>query len=161
MTIDATHGADIEEHKAEEKQETAFRDFKITKQLLESKYTRVNSYQLERERRKQELEAKTAALQLDESKKSLVQQASAKLESEHLRSRRRKMSVDAFEQLDQVLARKRQLLEAGTDASEAELLRVQGWQVECIDDFARHKLNNYTGNVSRKKAFLKRETLPV
>ena len=38
----------------------------ITKQLLESKYTRVNSYQLERDRRKQELEAKTAALQLDD-----------------------------------------------------------------------------------------------
>ena len=72
----------------------------ITKQLLESKYTRVNSYQVERERRKQDLEAKTAALQLDDSKKSLVQQASAKLESEHLRSRRRKMSADALEQLD-------------------------------------------------------------
>lgn len=33
----------------------------------------------------------------------------------------------------------------------AELFRVKGWQVDCIDDFARHKLNNYTGNVSRRK----------
>ena len=72
----------------------------ITKMMLESRYTRVNSYQQERERRKQELEAKTEALRLDESKKELVAKESAKLESEHLRSRRRKMSVDAFEQLD-------------------------------------------------------------
>ena len=72
----------------------------ITKQLLEARYTRVNSYQQERERRKQELEAKTAQLRLDESKRSMVMQSSAKLESEHLRSRRRKMGVDQFEQLD-------------------------------------------------------------
>ena len=42
----------------------------ITKMMLESRYTRVNSYREERERRKQELEAKTAALQLDEEKKA-------------------------------------------------------------------------------------------
>ena len=46
-----------------------------------------------------------------------------------------------------------------TASAENELLRVQGWQVECVDDFEKHKLNNYTGNVSRKKAFLKREGL--
>ena len=70
------------------------------KMLLESRYTRVNAYQQERGRRKQELEAKTEALRLDEEKVQQVQLASARLESEHLRSRRRKMSVEAFEQLD-------------------------------------------------------------
>lgn len=74
----------------------------ITKQLLESRYTRVNKYQEERERRKQELAARTEAMRLDEEKKASVMQSSAKLESEHLRARRAmpKMTVDAFEQLD-------------------------------------------------------------
>ena len=43
--------------------------------------------------------------------------------------------------------------------AEQELLRVHSWSVDCIDTVERHKLNNYTGNVSRKKAFLKREGL--
>ncbi|KAL1524968.1 hypothetical protein AB1Y20_019844 [Prymnesium parvum] len=46
-----------------------------------------------------------------------------------------------------------------TPSESNELFRVQGWQVECINDFERHKLNNYTGNVSRRKAFLKRDGL--
>ena len=29
---------------------------------------------------------------------------------------------------------------ADTASADNELLQVQGWQVECIDDFARHKL---------------------
>lgn len=60
----------------------------ITKQLLESRYTRVNSYRQEREQRKQELEARTAAMSLDEEKKAAVRQEADKLESEHLRLRR-------------------------------------------------------------------------
>ena len=46
-----------------------------------------------------------------------------------------------------------------TSSAANELLRVQGWQVECVDDFEKHRLNNYTGNVSRRKAFLKRHGL--
>ena len=72
----------------------------ITKQLLEQRYTRVNSYREERARRQKELEAKTEAMALDETKKAAVRQEAAKLESEHLRERRSKMSVDSFEQLD-------------------------------------------------------------
>jgi len=72
----------------------------ITKQMLESRYTRVNSYRQEREARKAELEAKTEALRLDDEKKAVVRQEAAKLESEHLRARRSKMGVQAFEQLD-------------------------------------------------------------
>ena len=51
-------------------------------------------------RRQKELEAKTEAMALDETKKAAVRQEAAKLESEHLRERRSKMSVDSFEQLD-------------------------------------------------------------
>jgi|Transcript_11866 hypothetical protein len=42
---------------------------------------------------------------------------------------------------------------------ERELLRVKSWSIECINDIQRHKLRNYTGNVSRRKAFLSREGL--
>lgn len=45
-------------------------------------------------------------------------------------------------------------------SSEAELVRVQGWKVECIDDFSRHKLNNYTGNVSRRKVSVTTQNVP-
>lgn len=72
----------------------------ITKMMLEQRYTRVNSYREERQRRNQELEQKMDSLRLDEDKKSVVRPEAAKLETEHLRSRRSKMSVDAFDQLD-------------------------------------------------------------
>mmetsp|Transcript_25180 Transcript_25180/g.50624 ORF Transcript_25180/g.50624 Transcript_25180/m.50624 type:complete len:538 (-) Transcript_25180:419-2032(-) len=72
----------------------------ITKQLIESKYARVNKLKQERERRKEELEKKMDALHIDEDKRDQVLENSARLESEHLRNRRNKMSVDAFEQLD-------------------------------------------------------------
>jgi len=72
----------------------------ITKQLLESKYAKVHKLKQEREQRKEELQKKMQALQIDEDKKSQVLENSARLESEHLRNRRNKMSVDAFEQLD-------------------------------------------------------------
>ena len=42
---------------------------------------------------------------------------------------------------------------------ERELARVLAWEVPCIDKYEDHKLKNYTGNVSRKKAFLSREGL--
>lgn len=42
-----------------------------------------------------------------------------------------------------------------------ELLAVHAWKVDCMNDFEVHKkkLNKYTGNVSRRKAFLKRDAL--
>ena len=42
-----------------------------------------------------------------------------------------------------------------------ELLAVHAWRVACMEDYAEHKrkLEKYTGNVSRRKAFLKREGL--
>lgn len=40
-----------------------------------------------------------------------------------------------------------------------ELFQVQAWEVPCIDSYERHKLKNYTGNVSAKKAFLDRTGL--
>jgi len=72
----------------------------ITKQLIESKYARVNNLKQERERRKEELEKKMEGLHIEEDRKKQVLQNSMRLESEHLRNRRNKMSVDAFEQLD-------------------------------------------------------------
>ena len=38
-------------------------------------------------------------------------------------------------------------------------LATLSWTVPCIDDVRLHRLRNYTGNVSRKKAFLSREGL--
>ncbi len=46
--------------------------------------------------------------------------------------------------------------EAGS--SDAPLATLS-WTVPCIDDVRLHRLRNYTGNVSRKKAFLSREGL--
>ena len=42
-----------------------------------------------------------------------------------------------------------------------ELLKVHAWRVDCMNNFEEHqkKLNKYTGNVSRRKAFLKRDAL--
>ena len=44
---------------------------------------------------------------------------------------------------------------------DAELLKVHAWSVPCIDDVEEHNrgLRNRTGNVSRRKAFLRREGL--
>lgn len=41
----------------------------------------------------------------------------------------------------------------------AELVHVHAWSVECIDRYEQHKLKKYTGNVSGRKAFLRREGL--
>ena len=40
-----------------------------------------------------------------------------------------------------------------------ELHAVAAWRVDCVDDYQKHRLKNYTMNVSRKKAFLKRAGL--
>ena len=40
-----------------------------------------------------------------------------------------------------------------------ELHAVAAWRVDCVDDYEKHRLKNYTMNVSRKKAFLKRAGL--
>jgi len=38
-------------------------------------------------------------------------------------------------------------------------LQVHAWSVPCVDQYSEHKLANATGNVSRRKAFLKRKGL--
>ena len=45
----------------------------------------------------------------------------------------------------------------------SQLLAVHAWRVGCIEDYEAHrkKLEKYTGNVSRRKAFLKRQGLKV
>lgn len=43
--------------------------------------------------------------------------------------------------------------------AEHELLHVHAWEVPCIDSYSKHTLKNYTGNVSRRKAFLDRTGL--
>ena len=45
----------------------------------------------------------------------------------------------------------------------SELLAVHAWRVGCMEDYEAHrkKLEKYTGNVSRRKAFLKRQGLKV
>lgn len=42
---------------------------------------------------------------------------------------------------------------------DAELLSVLAWSVPCVDKYSEHRLANATGNVSRRKAFLKRQGL--
>ena len=44
-----------------------------------------------------------------------------------------------------------------------ELFAVHAWRVGCMEDYEAHrkKLEKYTGNVSRRKAFLKRHGLKV
>lgn len=44
-------------------------------------------------------------------------------------------------------------------SSKRELFGVRAWELPCIDKFDQHKLNNYTRNVSRRKAFLDRTGL--
>ena len=42
---------------------------------------------------------------------------------------------------------------------DTELFATHAWTVPCIDSYRKHRLVNATGNVSRRKAFLKREGL--
>lgn len=72
----------------------------LTKQYLESRYTRVNRLKQERELRRQSLQSKMSAMALDEDKKELALEHQNKSESEHLRAQRHKLSVADFEQLD-------------------------------------------------------------
>ena len=44
-------------------------------------------------------------------------------------------------------------------APDAELKRLLAWEIPCVDTYQAHSLRNYTGNVSRRKAFLRRAGL--
>jgi hypothetical protein len=49
--------------------------------------------------------------------------------------------------------------EGWVPSPDGELLSMLAWSVPCVDKYSRHRLANATGNVSRRKAFLKRTGL--